>query len=125
MKNLESANFVAGILSEISNLFQNYGLEPDERDLGKFRYWIETKLIEMDVTNPELVESLKQWRSERAAKDNVKPYFILNNKTLISIANAMPATEQELKAVSGIGEGKIYNYGREILEVIARNLEEI
>lgn len=72
------------------------------------------------ILNEKLFEELKQWRKIKAYKENVRPYIIFSDATLIAICNTRPKNTQELMAIRGIGEKKINAYGNEILLLINR-----
>ncbi len=71
-----------------------------------------------EVSNPELFEKLRRWRSEEAKKQNVPCFQILHQKTLVAIVNAMPTTKAELLAVKGVGNVLMKKYGETILTLI-------
>jgi len=51
-----------------------------------------------------LVETaLRSWRSQEAKKRGIPAFRILTDRTLVGIARARPADEDELLAISGIG----------------------
>lgn len=60
----------------------------------------------------------------RAYRDRVrggKPaYTVFDDKTLAGIADAQPADESELLAVTGVGPAKLEQYGDDIIELISR-----
>jgi ATP-dependent DNA helicase RecQ len=65
-----------------------------------------------------LFESLRSFRMEKAKKRNVPPYTIFHDVTLREIVEKMPQTEEELLAISGIGEKKLEKYGEELLLLV-------
>ncbi len=78
----------------------------------------ETK-AENNILFTELLEILKDWRSEKSYEMGDKPaYFILHQNTLREIANNMPRSKEELLSINGFGAQKYANYGVEILELI-------
>ena len=60
-------------------------------------------------------EALKAWRLERSRADGVPAYVVAKNDTLLAIAAALPTTEDELLAITGVGPKKVELYGDEIL----------
>lgn len=68
-----------------------------------------------------LFEALKQWRREAAAKEGVPPFMIFFDATLRDIANARPASVDELLNVKGIGAAKGNKYGQAIIRIIAEH----
>lgn len=67
----------------------------------------------------ELFQALRAKRMEIARTQNVPPYVIFHDKTLIELAAARPASRAELENVPGIGEAKLDRYGPAFLSVIA------
>jgi len=64
-------------------------------------------------------ERLRAWRAATAREQGVPAYVVFHDATLRDIALRLPATLQELGAVSGVGESKLARYGRQVLEVLA------
>ena len=73
-----------------------------------------------DIDNPELYESLVEWRREKAKEEGVAAFMILGNKTLVCLANEAPQDEDDLLAIPGIGKRKVAAYGSELLSLINR-----
>lgn len=67
----------------------------------------------------DIFQALRSWRSDRAAHDQVPPYIVFTDATLMNIAESKPADAAELLSVSGVGQTKLENYGAEILHIIA------
>ena len=65
-----------------------------------------------------LFEALRAWRREEAARQHVPPYVIFHDRTLAEIAQARPAAQRALGAISGVGEGKLARYGEAVLAVV-------
>ena len=61
---------------------------------------------------------MRKWRSERARVRGVAPDIVLNNATLLNIAQHKPSTAQDLAQVADIGSWKMRTYGPEILEIL-------
>ena len=71
-----------------------------------------------DAQTQEFFDRLKAWRKKLAEEENVPPYFIFNDKTLIEIANQKPSDARGLLSISGIGELKAKKFGEDILRII-------
>ncbi len=74
---------------------------------------------EEDVGHPELFETLRQWRKQKAAEENVAHFQVLHQKTLVQIAVHLPDTIPALKKIRGIGERLAERYGKEITDMVA------
>ena len=66
-----------------------------------------------------LLAALKAKRLAIARAQNVPPYVIFHDKTLVEMASLRPGTLEALLLVSGVGESKMQRYGRDFLDVIA------
>jgi ATP-dependent DNA helicase RecQ len=66
-----------------------------------------------------IFEKLRWWRVETARKHNVPAYVIFHDATMREIAKAQPASLDDLRGVSGVGEKKLETYGEEIVALIA------
>jgi len=62
-----------------------------------------------------LLSELKLIRRDIAANQNVPPYIILSDATLLEMATYLPQTLDELHLISGFGDVKLARYGREFL----------
>ncbi|RLP26926.1 DNA helicase RecQ [Mesorhizobium sp. YM1C-6-2] len=68
-----------------------------------------------------LFQALRQKRTEIARLQNVPPYVIFHDKTLIELAAARPASRAEMADLPGVGETKLDRYGPAFLAVIAEH----
>ena len=66
-----------------------------------------------------LFERLREWRLARASDDSVPAFVIFTDATLQLIAEHVPTDEKGLRAISGVGPGKIAKYGDEVLALVA------
>jgi DNA helicase-2/ATP-dependent DNA helicase PcrA len=66
-----------------------------------------------------LFERLREWRLARASQDSVPAFVIFTDATLQLIAEHAPADETGLRAISGVGPGKLSKYGDEVLALVA------
>lgn len=78
---------------------------------------------DLGEADAELFERLRALRLALAQKAGVPPYVIFHDSTLAAMAAARPATEEELLALSGVGEKKLATYGRAFLEEITATPE--
>jgi ATP-dependent DNA helicase RecQ len=63
-------------------------------------------------------DALRALRTQLAKQQGVPPYVVFHDATLLAMLRAMPANEDELATVSGVGEAKLKRYGRDFLAVI-------
>jgi len=66
----------------------------------------------------DLFDELRQVRTTFAREENVPPYVIFSDATLIEMATYLPQTVEEMRRVSGIGDLKLQKYGADFLEMI-------
>lgn len=70
----------------------------------------------------DLFQALRQKRTEIARAQNVPPYVIFHDKTLIELAAVRPSSRAEMADVPGVGEAKLDRYGPAFLQVIAQHI---
>ena len=75
----------------------------------------------MAETDRVLFQALRQKRTEMARAQNVPPYVIFHDRTLIELAAARPSSRAEMANVPGVGEAKLDRYGPAFLAVIAEH----
>ena len=66
-----------------------------------------------------LFEALRKRRKEIADQNDLPPYVIFHDATLMQMAEHRPTTEAELLSINGVGESKLERYGKAFLEIIA------
>ncbi|AAK85881.1 ATP-dependent DNA helicase RecQ [Agrobacterium tumefaciens] len=68
-----------------------------------------------------LFEALRAKRMEIARAQNVPPYVIFHDKTLIELAAARPASAKEMAQIAGVGQTKLERYGPAFLDTIMQH----
>ncbi|MFZ1702255.1 MAG: DNA helicase RecQ [Pyrinomonadaceae bacterium] len=74
-----------------------------------------------DMSHPyiqALFDTLRQLRTNFAKHENVPPYVIFSDATLIEMATYLPHNDWEMRKISGIGDLKFDKYGAEFLAAI-------
>ena len=66
----------------------------------------------------DLWEALRDRRKRLATDNNVPPYVVFHDSTLMQMAVEKPQTAEALLTISGIGQTKLARYGDAFLEVI-------
>ncbi|MBI4645290.1 MAG: HRDC domain-containing protein [Bacteroidia bacterium] len=61
---------------------------------------------------------LKQWRFDKASKQDIPAYMVCSNAELVSLVKAPVTTLADIAKIKGFGEQKITKYGQEIIEAI-------
>ncbi|NOW94567.1 DNA helicase RecQ [Mucilaginibacter sp. SG564] len=86
--------------------------------------FIETQTTEEHYTEAappheaELLNLLKSVRRDIAQLENVPPYIIVSDATLLEMATYLPQSLDELRLISGFGDIKLARYGRELLQPV-------
>ncbi|MDQ6705554.1 MAG: DNA topoisomerase 3 [Acidobacteriota bacterium] len=73
-----------------------------------------------DAEESGLAQALRRWRLAEAKKQSVPAFRIMTDKTLQSIANARPATRDELLAIPGVTPRIAKRFGRQLLDIVAK-----
>ena len=81
---------------------------------------VKEKEVIREGKSSKVFEELRKWRREIASEKNVPPYRIFHDSTLISIANQLPKTREELEAIKGIGGRRIEYYGDDVLKIVKK-----
>ncbi|MBY8814717.1 ATP-dependent DNA helicase UvrD2 [Streptomyces cinereoruber subsp. cinereoruber] len=66
-----------------------------------------------------LYERLRDWRAERAGELGQPAYCVFTDKTLMAIAERVPATGGELASIAGVGTRKLNRFGADVLAICA------
>jgi ATP-dependent DNA helicase RecQ len=72
-----------------------------------------------------LWNALRAKRKQLADEQDVPPYVIFHDATLMAMIETRPRTHQQLGLISGIGERKLALYGDEFLAVLAEFDQEV
>ena len=75
---------------------------------------VKTKQRKSDILNSrglELFDLLRELRTTIAREENVPPYLVFSDKTLVDMCVKLPFTKEEILSVSGVGENKSQKYG--------------
>lgn len=75
---------------------------------------------QLDAADHKLWELLKRLRKRLADEQDVPPYVIFHDATLMEMVMYRPATSAQLHKISGVGERKLELYGEEFLEAICQ-----
>ena len=77
------------------------------------------KIKSVQTTNGGLLNSLKSVRTQFAKKQNVPPFMIFSDASLVDMASRQPKSQEEFVEVHGVGQFKLKKYGKIFLETIA------
>ena len=66
----------------------------------------------------ELFDELKKMRTAFARDENVPPYVVFSDATLIEMATFLPQNNEEMRKISGVGDVKMDKYGFDFLQTV-------
>ncbi len=75
---------------------------------------------ESDIAHPELFQTLKEWRTNKAKMEAIAPFMVLHQKTLIQLVVHLPDTIEKFMQTKGIGKKLSEKYGDEIVTLISK-----
>ena len=74
--------------------------------------------IGIEAYEQPLWDALRALRTELARQHGVPPYVVFHDATLLAMLRALPASEDEMASISGVGQAKLARYGKAFLQVI-------
>ena len=66
----------------------------------------------------KLFAKLRKLRKAIADEENIPPYVVFNDATLIEMAEQMPLSASEMLSVNGVGTRKLERFGKEFMALI-------
>lgn len=66
----------------------------------------------------ELFDELRKVRTDFARSENVPPYVVFSDATLVEMSTYLPQSDWELRKISGVGDLKFEKYGADFLRAI-------
>jgi ATP-dependent DNA helicase RecQ len=67
----------------------------------------------------DLFDELRALRMKLAKAENVPPYVVFSDATLVEMATYLPHAEWEMKSISGVGDVKYDKYGPDFLRAVS------
>ena len=71
----------------------------------------------------KLFAKLRKLRKAIADEENIPPYVVFNDATLIEMAEQMPLTASEMLSVTGVGHRKLECFGQPFLVMIREHVD--
>ncbi len=65
-----------------------------------------------------LFQKLRTLRTEISREEQVPPYIVFSDKTLVAMSKVMPRNKEQMLSVSGVGEFKYEKYGERFLDCV-------
>jgi len=78
----------------------------------------------LDADEKQLWEALRALRKQLASDQDVPPYVIFHDATLMEMVLYRPLTSEQMRRLSGVGERKLAQYGDPFLELIAEHNQQ-
>jgi ATP-dependent DNA helicase RecQ len=76
-------------------------------------------VLDLDPAADALWQKLRAWRLDEARRQELPPYVIFHDATLIEVARRRPSSLAALAEIPGIGRSKLDRYGAAVLAVTA------
>ncbi len=70
----------------------------------------------------KLFAKLRKLRKTIADEENIPPYVVFNDATLIELAELLPVTPSGMLSVNGIGQRKLERFGQPFMQMIKQHL---
>jgi ATP-dependent DNA helicase RecQ len=105
------------ILRGEQQLILRKDIKPEKSKLGKKTSSRATHA----TSNTELWDALRAKRREIADEQDIPPYLIFHDATLMAMLEAKPGNRQQLALISGVGVRKLELYGDQFLAVISNH----
>jgi ATP-dependent DNA helicase RecQ len=78
------------------------------------------EVTELDPGARALWEALRAWRLEEARRQELPPYVIFHDSTLVEVARQRPISLMSLAMIPGVGASKLERYGSAIIGMVAQ-----
>jgi ATP-dependent DNA helicase RecQ len=75
----------------------------------------------LDPAARPLWDALRAWRLEEARRQELPPYVIFHDSTLIEVARRRPGSLAALADIPGVGRSKLERYGSAVIGIVARS----
>lgn len=103
-------------------LFKNQPVQlaviPKPEDLAASRAQASQTALDAAV-NRDLYEALRKVRTQVAVQEDIAPYMVFNDASLLDMATRIPLTLSEFSQITGVGALKLETYGTTFLDVTA------
>lgn len=71
----------------------------------------------------KLFAKLRKLRKAIADEENIPPYVVFNDATLIEMAEQLPITASEMLSINGVGQRKLERFGKSFLVMIKEHID--
>ncbi|WP_033416696.1 DNA helicase RecQ [Hahella ganghwensis] len=77
--------------------------------------------IELSPADEVLWETLRECRKRLASEQNVPPYVIFHDSTLLQMVELKPTSKNEMADISGVGQAKLDRFGQAFIDAIEQS----
>jgi len=90
---------------------------------GKKKSAAQAAIADLSPDAAILFEQLRAVRSQVASDEDIKPYMVFHDSTLVEMATVQPSNREELFSISGVGENKLERFGDAFLDALRDHRE--
>jgi tRNA uridine 5-carbamoylmethylation protein Kti12 len=83
---------------------------------------VKSSLKPKEISNPQVYKNLVEWRKTIAVQRGIQDYAVLSDLALLSIAERMPRTTDQLAALKSVGVGNAKELGQQITRIVNAHL---
>ncbi|MBI2165974.1 MAG: ribonuclease D [Chloroflexi bacterium] len=94
----------------------------DSQPEGNDRFWRVNGARDLTPMQASILREVYLYREEQASRADRPPFKVMNEKTILEIAQRLPKRLSDLREVTGMTPGQIHRYGGELLLAVQRGL---
>lgn len=94
-------------------------LRQPPRGRGRRHATVDSGVVGLHQVDPALFEALRGVRKQLAAARGIPPYLVFSDATLREMAAVRPQTLQAMRAIKGVGDRKLAEFGQAFLAACA------
>ncbi|MBO9674340.1 MAG: AAA family ATPase [Sphingobacteriaceae bacterium] len=83
---------------------------------------VKSSIKPKEISNPQVYKNLVEWRKTIALQRGTPDYAVLSDLALLSIAEKMPKTTDQLAALKSVGIGNAKELGQQITRIVNAHL---
>ncbi|KQM76295.1 hypothetical protein ASE74_19790 [Pedobacter sp. Leaf216] len=83
---------------------------------------VKSSIKPKEISNPQVYKNLVEWRKTIATERGTQDYAVLSDLALLSIAERMPRTTDQLAALKSVGIGNAKELGQQITRIVNAHL---
>ncbi|GAA4201686.1 helix-turn-helix domain-containing protein [Pedobacter jeongneungensis] len=83
---------------------------------------VKSSIKPKEISNPQVYKNLIEWRKTIALQRGTQDYAVLSDLALLSIAERMPRTTDQLAALKSVGVGNAKELGQQITRIVNAHL---